>query len=152
MRAAEIRTEARRLRGALRKLTTSQRPEAPPASENSIRNNIEHCRALLVKGIPEPQRQLIEALVRHMERNASDSASDSQQQDGRPPQAQSVERRVYIVARELIRGQGLQTVAHQREVARIASCGGDETSAVAWHELADVADRIIQLADGQEQA
>jgi hypothetical protein len=103
MRAAESRTEARRLRGAFRQLTNSLRQDVGAPSENRIRNNIEHCRALLVKGIvDETQRQLIEDLLRYMERTAAGSATDSGQLDGGLWPTRADERRLYIIARELI--------------------------------------------------
>jgi hypothetical protein len=148
--AVEFRTEARRMRSAVRRLTSPTPYDAAGNSENtSIQSSIEHCRALLVKGVPdEPQRRLIEELLRYMEKSVAVSArTDSpHQHDGLPTAVKASARRLQIVARELTRGQGLQTVSYLREVAEIASGVGDQRSAEAWHELADAAERIIQIS------
>ena len=114
----------------------------------SIRSSIEHCRSLLAKGVPdEPQRRLIEELLRYMESVAVSARTDSpHQRDGFSTEVKASERRLQIVARELTRGQGLQTVSYLREVAEIASRVGDQRSAEAWQELADAAERIIQIS------
>jgi len=154
MRAIEFRTEARRLRTAVRHLTSASRHDADSNYEDtSIRHNIEHCRAMLVKGIPdEPQRQLIAALLQYMESSSVVPAcTDSHcRHDGFSRPAQAHERRLHIVARELIRGRGLQTVSYLREIAEIATDVGDQRSAEAWNELADAADRILEIASREE--
>ena len=58
---------------------------------------------------------------------------------------QSDERRLKIVAREILKGQGLTTVSYLRELANLARNTEDEASAEAWHELAEAAERIIYL-------
>lgn len=121
----------------------------------SIRGSIEHCRALLVKGVPdEPQRRLIEELLRYMEKSVAVSArtDPSHEHDGLPTAVRANARRLQIVARELTRGQGLQIVSYMREVAEIASGVGDLHSAEAWHELADAAERIIQISSVGESS
>jgi hypothetical protein len=153
MRAGAFRAAALRLRRAFRQLTNSPRQETRAPSESPIRDNVEHCRALLlVDGIcDEPQRQLIEALLRHMETATVGSATDSAQlQDGLLPPEWANDKRLYIVARELIRGRGLQTVSYLRELADMAIAVGDQRSAQACSELAYAADRIFQIASREE--
>src|SRR5262249_58970078 len=61
------------------------------------------------------------------------------------------ERRLRIVAGELIRGRGLQTVSYLREIVDVAITVGDERSAQAWRELAGAVDRILPIASREEQ-
>jgi hypothetical protein len=149
-RAVELRSEARRLRSAMRRLAGPTRHDGTANAENpGIRSSVEHCRALLAKGVPyEPRRHLIEELLRYMEKSVVASArTDSPHQlAGVSTEVKASERRLQIVARELTRGQGLQTVSYLREVAEIASGVGDLHSAEVWHELADAAERIIQIS------
>jgi hypothetical protein len=154
MRAVEFRTEVRRLRSAVRTLTgTSRRAAAQNSKDPDLRSNITHCRAVLVKGIhDEPQRRLIEALLQYMEGQsiASVCAAAHHQSDRFPGPLWVHERRLRIVAGELIRGRGLQTVSYLREIAHVAITVGDEGSAQAWRELADAVDRILQIASREE--
>jgi hypothetical protein len=53
-----------------------------------------------------------------------------------------------IVARELLRGEGLRTVSYLGELADIANRAGDQSSAVTWQELADAAEPIVHLVQG----
>ena len=77
---------------------------------------------------------------------ASARTASPHQLDGFSTELKASERRLQIVARELTRGQGLETVSYLREVAEIASRVGDQRSAEAWQELADAAERIIQIS------
>ena len=88
--ALEFHAEARRLRDAFRRLTAAPSRATLGHAENpDIRNNVEHCRALLLRGIEEePQRRVIEQLLRYMEKSVAESAdiqaSDRQDDDLRP--------------------------------------------------------------------
>jgi len=103
---------------------------------------------LLVEGVcDELQRQLAESLLRHMEIAAAASTVDSVHiKDGLLPLESPDDKRLHIVARELIHGRGLQTVSYLREIADMAITVGDQRSAQAWSELADATDRIYQIA------
>jgi hypothetical protein len=145
----ETRTEARRLRHAFSLLTQRSLNLARNSEQPTIARNIDHCRALLARGIDgEPNRRLIETLLRYMEGTiAEDSGSSvppSFHNPG-PTARQSDEKRLKIVARELLKGQGLRTISYLRELADIAHGAGDPSSAAAWHELADAAERITYL-------
>ena len=148
--ALEIHAEARRLRDAFRRLTAAPSRATLGNAENpDIRNNVEHCRALLLRGIEEePQRRVIEQLLRYMEKSVAESAdiqASDRQHDGFETSPAPAERRLKIVARELLRGEGLRTVSYLRELADIANSAGDQSSAVTWQELADGAERIVHL-------
>jgi hypothetical protein len=149
----EFHAEARRLRNAFRRLTASPASARIGHAENpDIRNNVEHCRALLLRGIEEePQRRVIEQLLRYMEKSIAEIAgieASHRQHDGFETSPGLAERRLKIVARELLRGEGLRTVSYLRELADIANSAGDQPSAAAWQELADAAERIIHLVQG----
>jgi hypothetical protein len=104
-RAVELRSEARRLRSAMRRLTGPTRHDGTANAENpGIRSSVEHCRALLAKGVPyEPQRHLIEELLRYMEKSvvASARTDSAHQLAGVSTEVKASERRLQIVAREL---------------------------------------------------
>jgi hypothetical protein len=152
--SVEFRAEARRLRSLLRRLIHPMPDGAAGNTEKSCtRSSVEHCRALLAKGVPdEPQRHLIEELLRHMEKTlaAAPRTDPRRRHNGVPTAVKASERRLQIVARQLTRGQGLQTVSYLREVAEIARGVGDQRSAEAWYELADAAERIIQISSIRE--
>jgi hypothetical protein len=154
-RAVEFRAETRRLRRAFSRLTEPS-PNRPSSFEKpAIARNIDHYRLMLARGIhDEANRQLIETLLRYMESAIADRSSVPQSQDNAASRAlQSDERRLKIVAREILKGQGLTTVSYLRELADIAKNTEDEASAEAWHELAEAAERIIyRLSRGGQRA
>jgi len=146
-RAVEFRAETRRLRHAFSRLTEPSSNRSTNFKKPAIARNIDHCRSMLARGIDdEPNRRLIETLLRYMESAIADRSSVPQSQDNAAPRAlQSDERRLRIVAREILKGQGLTTVSYLRELADIAKNTEDEASAEAWHELAEAAEQIIYL-------
>jgi hypothetical protein len=108
-----------------------------------IRCNVECCRALLVKRVPdEPQRQLVEILLRYMERSTTDSAAPISRN------SMSYRRRMKVSDGLMSSlgnssGVGRADRLYLRELADIAN--GDQPSADGWHELADAAERIIHI-------
>jgi len=147
-RAVEFRAETRRLRHAFARLTEASPKPPTNFSKPAIARNIDHCRSMLARGIDdEPNRRLIETLLRYMESSVAEgTVSSVPLPDNAAPRAlQSDERRFKIVAREILNGQGLTTVSYLRELANIAKNTEDEASAEAWHELAEAAERIIHL-------
>jgi len=151
-RAAEFRTEARRLRHAFGRLTEPSLNRAMSSASPAIQRNIDHCRSMLAKGIDDgANRQLVETLLRYMETSfagAGRSASDHQH-DALQAWVTADEKRLKIVARAL-RGHGLRTISYLRELADIAKNAGDQSSADAWQELADAAERIIRISSSGE--
>jgi hypothetical protein len=151
-RAAEFRTESRRLRHAFGQLTEPSLNPARSFEKPAIEKSVEHCRALLARGIDdEPNRRLMETLLRYMEGAIADDSGSSVPpsfHNPGPTARQSDEKRLRIVARELLKGQGLRTISYLRELADIANGAGDPTSAAAWHELAGAAERIMYLLSG----
>ena len=148
-RAVEVRAETRRLRHAFARLTEPSPNRRTNFKKPALARNIDHCRSMLARGIDdEPNRRLIETLLRYMESSVADGTGSSvpPSRDNASPRAlQSDERRLKIVAREILKGQGLMTVSYLRELANIARNTEDEASAEAWHELAEAAERIIYL-------
>jgi hypothetical protein len=144
----EFRTETRRLRHAFGRLTRQPLHRSTNSENPAIGRNIEHCRSMLARGIDDrPNRHLIEMLLRYMETSVVEAGtSTSQDQHDRTPTAlKADEQRLKIVARALLRGEGLRTASYLRELAEIANGAGDRTSADAWKELAEAAERIIQI-------
>jgi len=144
----EFRTEARRLRHAFGRLTKASPNRASNSERLTIGRHIDHCRSMLARGIEDPpNRQLIETLLHYMETSSAEAGTSApQDQHGRTPTAlKADEQRLKIVARELLRGEGVRTASYLREVAEIANRAGDQTSADAWKELAEAAERIIQI-------
>ena len=148
-RAVEFRAETRRLRHAFARLTEPSPNRRTNFNKPALARNIDHCRSMLARGIDdEPNRRLIETLLRYMESSVADGTGSSvpPSQDNAAPRAlQSDERRLKIVAREILKGQGLTTVSYLRELANIAKNTEDDASAEAWQELAEAAERIIYL-------
>ena len=72
-------------------------------------------------------------------------SASNRQHDALPASVTADEKRLKIVARELLRGHGLRTISYLHELAAIAKNAGDQSSAEAWQELADAAERIIQI-------
>jgi len=148
-RAVEFRAETRRLRHAFGRLTEPSLNRATNFEKPAIARNIDHCRSMLARGInDEPNRRLIETLLRYMESSVAEATGSSGRDNAGPTALQSNERRLKIVAREILNGQGLTTVSYLRELANIARNTEDEASAEAWHELAEAAERIIHLLSG----
>jgi hypothetical protein len=144
----ETRPEARRLRQAFSLLTQRSLNLPRNAEQSTIARNIDHCRALLARRIDdEPNRRLLETLLRYMEDVVTEVTGGTPHSvhNPAPTVPQSDEKRLRILARELLKGQGLRTVSYLRELAHIAAGAGDPTSAEAWRELADAAEGIIYL-------
>ena len=148
-RAAEFRTEARRIKHAEGRLTEPSLNRATNSGQLDVGRNIDHCRSMLTKGIDaEANRQLLETLLRYMERSVAEAADDPNRHHQHHRLRSSLkvdERRLKIVARELLRGQGLPTVSYLRELADIANGAGDHSAAEAWQELANAAERIVHI-------
>src|SRR5205823_9176209 len=76
-RAAEFRTEARRIKHAEGRLTEPSLNRATNSGQLDVGRNIDHCRSMLTKGIDaEANRQLLETLLRYMERSVAEAADD----------------------------------------------------------------------------
>jgi hypothetical protein len=112
----------------------------------AVQRNIDHCRSMLAKGIHDgANRQLVETLLRYMETSVAGAGRSASNHNALAASVTADEKRLKIVARELLRGHGLRTISYLRELAVIANNAGDPTSAEAWQELADAAERIIQI-------
>jgi hypothetical protein len=154
-RVVEFRTEARRLRHAFGRLTEPSLNRAMSSATPAVQRNIDHCRSMLAKGIDDrANRQLVETLLRYMETSVAGAgrSASNYQHDALQASDTADEKRLKIVARELLRGQGLRTISYLRELADIADKAGDQSSAEAWQELADAAERIIQILSRESKA
>ena len=154
-RAVEFRTEARRLRHAFGRLTDPSLNRAMSSATPAVQRNIDHCRSMLAKGIDDgANRQLVETLLRYMETSVAGAgrSASNHEHDALQASVTADEKRLKIVARELLRGQGLRTISYLRELADIANNAGDQSSAEAWQELADAAERIIQILSRESKA
>ena len=154
-RAVEFRTEARRLRHAFGRLTEPSLNRAMSSASPAVQRNIDHCRSMLAKGIDDgANRQLVETLLRYMETSIAGAgrSASNHEHDALQASVTADEKRLKIVARELLRGQGLRTISYLRELADIAKNAGDQSSAEAWQELADAAERIIQILSRESKA
>jgi hypothetical protein len=124
-RAVEFRTEARRLRHAFGRLTE---PSLMVSATPAVQRNIDHCRSMLAKGIDDgANRQLVETLLRYMETSVAGAgrSASNHEHDALQASVTADEKRLKIVARELLRGQGLRTISYLRELADIAKNAGD---------------------------
>ena len=136
-RAVEFRTEARRLRHAFGRLTEPSLNRAMSSATPAVQRNINHCRSMLAKGIDDrANRQLVETLLRYMETSVAGAgrSASNHEHDALQASVTADEKRLKIVARELLRGQGLRTISYLRELADIANNAGDQSSAEAWQE------------------
>jgi len=130
------RPEARRLTDTARTLAQASLKAPEPHG------------TLLVRRIDEPQRRVIENVIRGMEQRLADitARAPSQDQHTIPDRSSQADRElVEVVASELIRGHGVRTISFLREFAEIADEGGDWFSAEAWRDIADAADRLTQI-------
>lgn len=91
-RAVEFRAETRRLRHAFSRLTEPSSNRSTNFKKPAIARNIDHCRSMLARGIDdEPNRRLIETLLRYMESSIADGTGSSvpPSQDNASPRARS---------------------------------------------------------------
>src|SRR5947208_3579119 len=103
-RAVEFRTEARRLRHALGRLTEPSLNRAMSSASPAIQRNIDHCRSMLAKGIDDrANRQLVETLLRYMETSVAGAgrSPSNHEHDALQASVTADEKRLKIVAREL---------------------------------------------------